>query len=117
MLRKSLPTDLAKLNQEQLKKWINSFEILLTDCDGEYYFTLSRFDINVCGNERCFVIDTGVLWLYNNVIKNSNTVINKFLEMGKKVYFVTNNSTKTREELAEKAKIMNFNVGIVSKIS
>jgi ribonucleotide monophosphatase NagD (HAD superfamily) len=33
--------------------------------------------------------------------------------MGKRVYFITNNSTKTREELAEKAKVMNFNVGLV----
>jgi len=34
--------------------------------------------------------------------------------MGKKVYFITNNSTKTREELAEKARVMDFNVGFVS---
>lgn len=56
----------------------------------------------------------GVLWLYNNVINNSNSVINRLLEMNKKVYFITNNSTKTREELADKAKTMNFNVGLVS---
>jgi ribonucleotide monophosphatase NagD (HAD superfamily) len=53
------------------------------------------------------------LWLYNNVIEGSNTVINRLLDMGKKVYFITNNSTKTREELAEKARVMNFNVGLV----
>lgn len=57
----------------------------------------------------------GVLWLYNNVLQNSDTVINRFLEMKKKVFFITNNSTKTREELVEKANSMNFNVGIVSQ--
>lgn len=56
---------------------------------------------------------TGVLWLYNNVLKDSNSVINKFVEMQKKIYFITNNSTKTRDELVEKAKMMNFNVGMV----
>jgi phosphoglycolate phosphatase len=48
------------------------------------------------------------------VINSSNKVINRLLEMNKKVFFITNNSTKTREELAEKAKTMEFNVGIVS---
>ena len=33
--------------------------------------------------------------------------------MNKKVFFVTNNSTKTRQELADKAKALNFNVGFV----
>jgi hypothetical protein len=35
--------------------------------------------------------------------------------MKKKVYFITNNSTKTRDELAEKARMLNFNVGFVRK--
>lgn len=35
--------------------------------------------------------------------------------MGKKVYFITNNSTKTRDELVEKAKTLKFNVGMVRK--
>lgn len=61
----------------------------------------------------CFLF-AGVLWLYNNVLRDSNTVINKLLDLGKKVFFITNNSTKTREELVEKANSMNFNVGIVS---
>ena len=62
--------------------------------------------------DRCAF--SGVLWLYNNIINNSNVVINRLLEMKKKVYFITNNSTKTRDELVEKARSMQFNVGIVS---
>ena len=57
----------------------------------------------------------GVLWLYTNVINSSNKVINRLLEMNKKIYFITNNSTKTREELSEKAKTMEFNIGIVRR--
>lgn len=52
--------------------------------------------------------------MYNNVLRDSNKVVNRLLELGKKVYFITNNSTKTREELVEKARMMEFNVGIVS---
>lgn len=52
----------------------------------------------------------GVLWMYNNAISGSADVINKFKENGKKVFFVTNNSTKTREEFLSKAHKMSFNV-------
>lgn len=84
-----IPVNLSTFTKPQIKSWLESFEVILTDCDG-------------------------VLWLYNNIIKDSNKVINKFLEHGKKVYFITNNSTKTRDELVEKAKNLEFNVVIVS---
>lgn len=44
-------------------------------------------------------------------------MINKFQELGKKVYFVTNNSTKTRHEFLEKAHKLGFKIdenGILS---
>lgn len=37
--------------------------------------------------------------------------MNRLKELGKGVYFVTNNSTKTRGEFAEKAQSMSFNIG------
>lgn len=48
--------------------------------------------------------------MYNNVIDGSPAVINRFKEMGKKVFFVTNNSTKTRSEFLEKANSLNFHM-------
>lgn len=59
----------------------------------------------------------GVLWLFTEIIGEAPKVINRFKEMGKGVFFVTNNSTKTRAEFAEKAKSMNFNVGVEEIIS
>ena len=51
------------------------------------------------------------------MIEGSNDAINNFIEMGKEVYFITNNSTKTRQELAEKAQKLNFNVETENMIS
>lgn len=53
----------------------------------------------------------GVLWLHSDIIGEAPKVMNRFKEMSKGVFFVTNNSTKTRDEFAEKALSMNFNIG------
>lgn len=45
-----------------------------------------------------------------DVIPGSNDVVNKFKEMGKKVFFVTNNSTKTQSEFLVKALQLNYNM-------
>ncbi|XP_059609095.1 glycerol-3-phosphate phosphatase-like [Phlebotomus argentipes] len=83
---------LQSLPREEIRAFINSFDTVLTDCDG-------------------------VIWLFNEAIQGAPEVINKFIEMGKKVFFVTNNSTKTRDEFLVKAKTLNFNMtrdGIIS---
>lgn len=88
-MSRKLPTNIASMGKVKVKEWLASFDMVLTDCDG-------------------------VLWLYNEIIGKAPEVINKFVAKGKKVFFITNNSTKTREEFAEKNKTLNFNVGIVS---
>lgn len=55
----------------------------------------------------------GVLWLHDELFEGTNDVINKLVELGKKVYLITNNNQTTREELAEKCKKMNFNLELV----
>jgi Haloacid dehalogenase-like hydrolase len=82
---KNSATNVRDLSKDQLKAWIASFDTVLTDCDG-------------------------VLWLYNDHIAGSREVMNRFKEIGKQTFFVTNNSTKTREEFATKANTMGFNV-------
>lgn len=52
----------------------------------------------------------GVLWIHTNAVAGSAAVINKFKEIGKKVIFVTNNSTKTRVEVTQKARDMEYNI-------
>lgn len=85
-------TNIASLSKEEIITWLKSFDCCLTDCDG-------------------------VLWIYNNVVKGSPEMINKFSALGKKVFFITNNSTKTREEFLEKAKKMSYNVNVDNILS
>lgn len=58
----------------------------------------------------CVLLRPGVLWVHNNPIDGSPAVINRLKELGKQVFFVTNNSTKTRQEFAAKAAQLQFDI-------
>lgn len=76
-------TALSNLEKSQVQEFVNSFDTVLTDCDG-------------------------VLWMESQVLQGSPQVLNKFREMGKKVFYVTNNSTKFKKDFVSKAKNMGF---------
>lgn len=57
------------MSAEDVAAFVASFDTVMTDCDG-------------------------VLWNSAGAIKGSPDVVNKFREMGKRVFFCTNNSTK-----------------------
>ena len=57
---------------------------------------------------------SGVLWSGDDVIDRANILINKFSDSGKKVFFLTNSSLKTREEYAAKGAKLGFNIKEVS---
>ncbi|KAL9702437.1 hypothetical protein quinque_005955 [Culex quinquefasciatus] len=89
---KNSGTNLASLSPAEIKDWVGSFDTVLTDCDG-------------------------VIWVDNNTLPQATDVINKFIENGKQLFFVTNNSTKTRPEFVTKAVKLGFNVGVDNIIS
>ncbi|XP_063382471.1 glycerol-3-phosphate phosphatase [Cydia fagiglandana] len=70
-------------SKDQVQEFLNSFDTVLTDCDG-------------------------VLWIDNNAIPGSADAMNYFRKIGKKIFYVTNNSTKIRSDFAAKAQQLGF---------
>lgn len=68
-----------------MKQLLDSVDSVLFDCDG-------------------------VIWRGDQAIPGAAQVINLLKENGKKVFFLTNNSTKTRKMYAEKMSALGFNV-------
>ena len=75
--------NLKEASKEEVEAFLSSFDTVLTDCDG-------------------------VLWRGNQAIEGSSQMIQQFRKLGKKVIFVTNNSSKTRSEFVQKSKDLGF---------
>jgi phosphoglycolate phosphatase len=71
------------LARQNVRKFLNSFDTVLTDCDG-------------------------VLWLQMTPLPHAADVVNLFRRLGKRMFYVTNNSTKTRDDLVEKCRALKF---------
>lgn len=78
-----MPTCIDTLSAEGRREFYNSFDTVLTDCDG-------------------------VLWLMNNTLPGATEVMNGFKDDNKKVFFVTNNSTKSHTQFLEKFRLLGF---------
>lgn len=75
----------TRLNGALIKQLLDSVDSVLFDCDG-------------------------VIWRGDQAIPGAPQVVNLLKEKGKKVFFVTNNSTKTRKMYADKMLTLGFNV-------
>ncbi|XP_030029593.1 glycerol-3-phosphate phosphatase isoform X1 [Manduca sexta] len=80
---KSAVLNLHEASHDQVQEFLNSFDTVLTDCDG-------------------------VLWIDNNAIPGSADAMNYFRKLGKRIFYVTNNSTKIRRDFAAKAQQLGF---------
>lgn len=75
--------NLQDASKEEMQGFLNSFDTVLTDCDG-------------------------VLWIDNDAIPGSADTMNLLRKLGKKIFYVTNNSTKIRSDFALKAQQLGF---------
>ncbi|XP_033606654.1 glycerol-3-phosphate phosphatase isoform X3 [Cryptotermes secundus] len=75
--------NLASLSRDEVKNLFSSIDTILTDCDG-------------------------VLWLHMKILPGAPDVLNKFREMGKRVFYITNNNVITREEFCVKCDKLGF---------
>lgn len=78
------PTCIDTLSKEGRRKFYDSFDTVLTDCDG-------------------------VLWQLNKVLPGAKEVINGFKKNNKKIFFVTNKNTLTQLQFLEKFHSLGFN--------
>lgn len=72
------------MSDAEVAEWVDSFDTVMTDCDG-------------------------VLWVGGVAIPGSVEVVNLFRKMGKKMFYLTNNSAKHRRVLKEKLDKLGFN--------
>ncbi|XP_076664760.1 glycerol-3-phosphate phosphatase-like [Andrena cerasifolii] len=75
---------ITTLSKEEFKNFIESIDVILSDCDG-------------------------VLWRETEVIQNSPETVNKFKQLGKQFFYITNNNTKTRSEFVAKCEHLKYN--------
>lgn len=76
--------ELSRLSAPELRGFFASFDVVMTDCDG-------------------------VLWVGTTEIEGAARCVRALREMmGKKVFYCTNNSTKSRQEYVEKCAQMGF---------
>lgn len=94
------------LSSEEANKFFDSFDTVLTDCDGEFCEQQKQYCIFTFYSTKLSF--AGVLWIVTKALPNSAEVMNEFQNKGKKLFYVTNNSTKTREDMVEKCRDMNF---------
>lgn len=50
------------------------------------------------------------------MIQSSPETVNKFKQLGKKFFYITNNNTKTRSEFVEKCGRLKYDATLVNKI-
>ena len=81
--------EIGCLSNSELDDFLNSFDTVLTDCDG-------------------------VLWTGSYAIDGSPEVVQALRQLGKKVIYVTNNSTKSRKEYLKKVTDLGFGGELVS---
>ncbi|XP_069675098.1 glycerol-3-phosphate phosphatase-like isoform X2 [Periplaneta americana] len=76
---------LSSLNKEEMVNFLSSFDTVLTDGDG-------------------------VLWYWQTSMKDSINVINRFKELGKKVFLVSNNCVNTVDQYVMKCEAAGLNL-------
>ena len=79
----SVCTEVSSMSDSEVSTWFKSFDTVMTDCDG-------------------------VLWVGAEPIPGSPEMINRFRDLGKRVFYVTNNSTKHRREYKTKLEKLGF---------
>jgi len=83
---------MKKFDEIDVQKFLDGVDSVIFDCDG-------------------------VIWLGSNVFENANTLAIKLRALNKKVFFITNNSTKSRDDFLVKFNQLGFESSISEIVS
>ncbi|GLH16475.1 uncharacterized protein GBIM_20747, partial [Gryllus bimaculatus] len=87
----SIP-DISKFNDDELVTFLNSFDTILTDCDG-------------------------VIWILGTPYEGASDAIAAFEALGKRVFYVTNNATRPVDNYVKAMTALGYNVTKLMEVS
>lgn len=87
------PKHILQLTKDEKRIFLDSFDLILNDCDGWYINTLSNI-------ERFTSISSlisGVIWKFEGPLQGGRDGLNALKSLNKRIGFVTNNSYQSKE--------------------
>lgn len=105
------PKNLLTATKEERQKFLDSFDFLLTDCDGMKWKGLSVLNRLTLLTQISF---TGTLWDLVSPFEGVSEVLQSMKENGKRVVYVTNNATRSEQQYDDRFEKYNFNANFVS---
>ena len=100
------------MSDDEVKSWINSFDTVMTDCDGVLWVGSEPIQGSPQMINRSYI-----LWIFLLTIYFYPHVCDRFRELGKRVFYVTNNSTKHRKEYKTKLDKLGFGGDMVMRLN
>lgn len=99
-------TDLRQMPKDEVKSLFGKLETIVSDADGKCINSMVYFQTI----DQNFLFNLGVLWLNDAAICGSPEAFNALIALKKQTFICTNNSTRTRQSLMEKACSLGYHV-------
>lgn len=108
------PVQLLNASKEERQQFLDSFDLVLTDCDGIY----AVHGLQICTIfiliRGFHMILSGTVWDLDGPLEGASAAVNLLKEFGKRVVYVTNNSSRSGKEYDNRFKKYNFDATFVS---
>lgn len=110
---KKSPVNLLLASKDERQKFIDSFDYIFTDCDGNT--SIVQWVLSLYVYTNCFNITIqGTVWDIGAPFVGTDKAITALQEIGKKIVYVSNNTTRSAASYDQMFKASNFNATYVS---
>lgn len=104
------PKNLLSATKEERHRFIDSFDYILTDCDGNVMICLNWLERVLA----YILLFKGTVWDLVGPFEGASGAVDNLKDIGKRVVYVSNNSSRTEEEYDDRFRKFNFNANFVS---